>query len=74
MKVKLVALLLGSALMVGPAMAASVMKTEQHMYKIHGKKVMVHEMTMDDGTVVYGLSKADFLRMDARRMLEQGHS
>ena len=42
--------------------------------KIHGKKVMVHEMTMDDGTVVYGLSKADFLRMDARRMLEQGHS
>jgi hypothetical protein len=63
MKTKLLALILGAAFLAGPALAATVMSNDAHMFKARGRMVEVHQMKMDDGTMVYAMSKSDLERV-----------
>jgi hypothetical protein len=58
-----VALLLGTALVSGQAQAANMTAESMHRVKTHGKTVMVHEMKMDDGSVVFAMSRSDLQKL-----------
>ena len=52
------------------AVAATVMKNDMHMFKARGHMIEVHQMQMDDGSMVYAMSKADLERLLNQRIKE----
>lgn len=46
----------------------SVVSSYMQMIKMHGKQVQMHVMTMKDGTVLYGFTKADLERFMNRAL------
>lgn len=62
------AIALGTMLFAAPALAASVTSNSMHRMKLGKRMLSVHEMKMDDGSVVYGMSKSDLERLLDQRI------
>ena len=70
MNFKMLTLLAACCLTAIPAMAQTMKEMGAHRMKIHGRMVMVHQMKMADGTIVFAMSQSDLQRLLSLRSKE----
>ncbi len=64
MKTKMIAFALVASVLAFPAAAAEM---AMRQFKSHGHMISVHQMKMDDGTMMYAMSANDVSRLLATR-------